>query len=397
MKLRFDEERAVQLFTILEDLWKRKAGVFGGIVLPQHRHQLPNNPVQAANYFSYAAITQRGGVVSEDPFKWVSHLHSIQPDLFDPRLVAAHWSTRDIMEVIKRVVTDRQSWEETNHQHTLFDLCVPEAKANGKNEKLYGLDEFAASWHNNSVTLVERWDGNVLNIYDGTADFEEAFARIDHKNPVNKDKPIFTGIRRKIFALFTIWLQERKYIPTFPTPIPVDFHALRLLFATGVVTADGLESFIATPGIHPEHFRGRPMLRVTEEVMDEITLWSQGFLRKHGFSHLAINPALWVLSRELCPHEFQNKSRGRGRVGNRGDIRLVYPEVLRENPSLWPVPYADPSRVCPVAHLCTKAIPNAPYYSFGLLALLERVSYPHPALPGMARTIHPGGRKNNRK
>ncbi|MEK7582439.1 MAG: hypothetical protein AAB452_01080, partial [Patescibacteria group bacterium] len=51
MKLRFNEERAVQLFTILQDFWERKASVFEGIKLPQDRWPIPEDPIQATNYF----------------------------------------------------------------------------------------------------------------------------------------------------------------------------------------------------------------------------------------------------------------------------------------------------------------------------------------------------------
>lgn len=402
MKLKFNEERAVKLFTILQDLWDRKTGVFEGVVLPQDRWPVPADPDEAANYFSYAAITQRGGVVSEDPFKWINHLRQTDPKLFDPHLVSAWYSIEQIMEVIKKAVTDRQSWYPQQHQGQLFDIGQAQKPSNGKNEKLYKLDEFARAWAHNSGVISQRWRGSVLNVFfrpNGipVADFEEAFARVDYKNPNNQPGGGLIGMRRKIFSLFTIWLQEKNYIPIFPTPIPVDFHALRLLFATKVVTWRGQLSFQVTPGIHPEHLQGRPIVRVTEKITDEVAEWSQLFLVRHGFSHLAINPALWVLSRELCPNEFQNQSTGRGRKGSRGNIQLIYPEKLKKDPNLWPHPYIDPALVCPVAEICKLAIPNSPYYSFGLLALLKRLPYPHQLLPEVKRILHPRRRKNNRK
>lgn len=401
MKLRFNEGRAAQLFTILQDLWDNKRHVFEGIRLPQDRWPVPEDPVQAANYFMYAAITQRGGVVSEDPFKWVNHLRVKYPDLFNPFAVAAQWTPKKIEEVIKLTVLERKSWLPKFEQTTLFKLTKPKKKKKrGKNEDLYKLDEFAASWYHNSVTLAERWEGNLLNVFAGVTDFEQAYALVDYKNNANKGLRSIIGIRRKIFSLLTIWLQEKGLIPVFPTPIPVDFHAQRLLLATGVVEPEGLEPFQGKK-IHPLGFNGRNIIRVTERFTDTIALWSQPFMIEHGFSHLAINPALWVLSRELCPLELQTKSKGRGRKEtkrSRRNIKLVYPEVLEANPKVWPSGYADVARVCPVSHLCSMAIPSSPFYAFGMLLLLRRVNYPHALLPHVSVVNGlPQNRKNNRK
>lgn len=398
---RFDEDRAVQLFTILQNLWDNKEHVFNGIVLPQDRWPIPDDPVQAANYFAYAAITQRGGVVSEDPFKWVNHLREKHPDLFDPFAVASRWTPQRIEDVIKLAVIERRSWAPGPEQVTFFKLTQKKKKKRrGKNKELYKLDEFAASWFENSVTLAERWNGNTLNIFDGVEEFEEAFARIDHKNKVNKGLRAFIGIRRKIFSLLTIWLQEKGFIPVFPTPIPVDFHAQRLLFGTHVVEPDGLQPFQGKK-IHPPDFNGRNIVRVTERITDIIALWSQPFMVKHGFSHLSINPALWVLSRELCPRELQTKGTGRGRKESRRSrkkIKLLYPEVLEARPDKWPSGYVDVARACPLSHLCSMAIPSSPFYAFGMLLLLRRIAYPHPMIPHVfAMSVPPPNRKNNRK
>ncbi|HTY40052.1 MAG TPA: hypothetical protein VMC43_03115 [Candidatus Paceibacterota bacterium] len=382
MKLRFDEDRARQLFGILQDFHlddRKRGGPFRNIVLPQDRWAVSADPRRAANELSYFAITQRGGVVSEDPGKWIVTLRETEPDLFEPAAVARAWTVDGIMEAIRTIIVKRRkdlglpkfvqlSLAMVGQSHA--DL-LPE-QVNGANEDHYKLDEFAESWHYNSVTLAELWDSNVLNIYAGAQDFEEAFARIDRKRVARG----FLGIRRKIFSLLTIWLQEQNFVPRFPTPVPVDFHALRLLFGTGVVTAEDVPPFVVDPDVHPTHFAGRPFIHVSEEVMDEVAIWSQGFMVRNGFSHLAINPALWVLSRELCVHEFQAGSNGRGRTGNRRNLKIVYAEDLRRNPALWRKRYRDPARFCPVAGLCQAVTPSALYYSFGLLFMNERLPYP---------------------
>ena len=389
MKLRFDEERARVVFATLQDLWERKVGVFEGFVLPQDRFQLPDDPVEKANTLLFMAITQRGGIVSEDPVKYLAALRQVHPDLFDPRGVVENWTAQRIQDVLQQFVIER-GWKRdekraNGKQLGLFQ-DIAETVQNGQG--LYKVNEFAASWRRNAVTLAERWQGNVLNMFVGIADFEGFFARADYK----RNTLGIHGMRRKILALFTIWLQEKKLIPMFPTPLPVDFHALRLLFATGVVVAEDVELFQVREGAHPRHFQGRALVRVTEKLMDEIALWSQNFMVQNGFSHLCINPALWVLSRELCPHELQNQS-----VGRRSRIQLAYADDLERYPEFWPVPYDDPAIHCPLAGFCTKVVPWVPYYDFGILALDKRVSYPHQRLPGWIKPNGHAGRKRKER
>ena len=181
MKLRFDEERARVVFATLQDLWERKVGVFEGIVLPQDRFQLPDDPVEKANFLLFTAITQRGGIVSEDPVKYLTAIRQVHPDLFDPRGVIENWTAQRIQDVLKQFIIKRD-WkrgkERTNSEQLGLFQGVAEVQGN---QGLYKVDEFANSWLRNAVTLAERWQGNVLNMFAGVRDFEEFFARADYK------------------------------------------------------------------------------------------------------------------------------------------------------------------------------------------------------------------------
>lgn len=380
MRLEFYENRAAQVFNILQKLWQTHESVFSGIVLPQDRFGLPSDPIEKANTLLFMAITQRGGVVSEDPVKYIAALRGKYPDLFNPHAVVNHWPASRIEETLRKFAADLRRKREKatiTKQLTLFEADKATQKKQQENG-LYKAGEFARSWRQNAETLAKRWDGNVLNMFDGISDFEGFFARADYK----QNKQGLHGMRRKILSLFTIWLQEKDLVQAFPTPIPVDFHAMRLLFATGIVVAHDIDPFRIREGTHPEHFAGRKLIRVTEDMMDLIALWSQPFMVAHKFSHLAINPALWVLSRELCVHELQNQARGRGRHwGNGRAMTLTYAEDLELNHGLWPFPYNDPAIHCPLADMCTKVFPSAPYYAFGLLAQDRRVPFPHRRLP----------------
>lgn len=274
MRLEFDEERAYKVFDILQKLWTAHEGIFSGIVLPQDRFELPDDPIEKANTLLFTAITQRGGIVSEDPVKYLAAIRKKHPDLFDPQSVIDLWSVKRIEEVLRSFVVERRWKEEKKEvdnveQSTLFKLS-PIVDNRLKGDGLYKAYEFALSWRRNAETLVKRWQGDVLNMFAGVNDFEGFFTRADYK----KNEWGIHGMRRKILSLFTIWLQKKKLVQMFPTPIPVDFHAMRILFATDVVIACDIEPFRIKNGTHPPHFANRSFIRVTERLMDEIAIWS---------------------------------------------------------------------------------------------------------------------------
>jgi len=371
MRIKFNAKKALEVFVILDRLWKEETGVFEGVILPQNRWQLPEDPRDKANHLFISALPMRGGVTSEDPFRWIWELRKKYPGMFDPKQVMECWSPEKIREAMKAVTKE-----------ILVDGGVGENNLGSFGYKAKQHSEF---WHHNMECLATYWGEDLRNVFWGVVDFEEAFRRINyHNDPVAG----FRGMRRKIFSLLTIWLQEKELIPVFPTPIPVDFHALRILWVTGIIELQDLK----TPPSLIERYEtlvDQPAVRVNESLVDEIAKWSQGFLSKHGISHLHINPALWVLSRDFCRGHLQNSSREKGK-------RFVLPESLRQNPGLWPTGYRNPCAYCPIKDLCTGVVPSAPYYRDGLLVRMERVPVPHHNffLPGIEPSY--GGRKRSR-
>ncbi len=386
--LRFNEERALKLFTVLTDYWRNKKGIFTDITLPQDRYPLPADPIAAARWFFFAAITQRGGVVSEDPFKWLWSLWEAYPEVYDPHEVARSWTAEKIAEKFIQVVKAKNlNGSMPTHTQTLLwpgsDLRIPRQKRirpKSQEKAFYKLEEFANSWYQNALALARHWGGDLRNVFWGVTEFEEAFRRIDYKRAPTTVS--FGGMRRKIFSLLVIWLQEKNLIPQFPGPIPVDFHAIRVLVSTGVIDAKGFTPFIPRKA-EQESLRGRLALQITERVTDEIALWSQRFCAKNGFSHMDINPAVWVLSRELCAQQLQNS----GRENSDGSVTLVDAKELQRNPTLWPEEYRDACSRCPIESLCVRTLPNRPYYRWGVAMTAERIPFPHHILRG---TVLPG-------
>ncbi|MCF7836042.1 MAG: hypothetical protein K9M15_02885 [Candidatus Marinimicrobia bacterium] len=336
MKIVFDEERAFEVFKILEKDWREEKGVFNGVVLPQDRWTLPEDPLKLTQFLFYAALFMRGGIISDDPFKWLYFLFKQEPELFDSNYIVSEGVLPE--EIEERLIS-------------FFPLN-------------YKIDEHSKAWHHNSHVIVDRWGGDPRKIFDGIDEFEEAFFRVDWKK--NKGQGI-RGMRRKIFSLFTIWLQEKSLIPIFPCPVPVDFHALRVLVTTESVVFKEVGSFVCKER-HPKILEGKKVVMVTGKVINEITKWSQDFLDRTKISHMFVNPALWVLSRELCVKHLQNSTKNRGKS-------VINAQQLEENPFLWPRKYVDPCAFCPLEKYCTGVVPSAFYYRRGLLFRMEKALY----------------------
>ncbi|QQG46571.1 MAG: hypothetical protein HYY55_01855 [Candidatus Niyogibacteria bacterium] len=357
-KIRFNEKRALDIFRILADLWKKRAGIFQGVLLPQEKWLLPSSTDSRdyANWLFFASMPMRGGIMSELPFKLWWTLQRKTPELFRPEIISKDFSPKTILEVVRLTLLE-----------ILEENGAP-LPANG-DDFGFKLDELSRWWHQNAKTLNQCWGNSVLNIFNGAREFEGAFAKI---SPNGKSPDGFRGVRRKIFSLFVIWLQERNLIPIFPAPIPVDFHAIRVLWATEILDLSG----IAKP-FEPKTegqkklavIAGLPTIRVSEKFTDAIAIWSQKFLQKHGISHLNINPALWVLSRDFCKWQIQNKIRGGGTL-------FFSAETLEKNPELWPTKHNNPCKLCPIEKFCTGVVPNHPYSRQGLLARGRRAKHP---------------------
>ena len=342
MKIVFDEDVAYTVFSTLTHLWENKVGVFRNIVLPQDKHPRPTDPREHALWLFYASLGMRGGILSEEVFKIWAHAKENYPEIFLPeKIVTNDIKSGGILERLKssiRMLFNR-------HGETDF--------------KGYKLEEISELWLKDSLVLLREWDGNPLNIFVGIKKFEEAFFRIDHRHQP-KEKGL-SGIRRKIFSLYIIWLQEAGLIPIFPTPLPVDFHTMRIFFANNIARVEGTTS---KKNRWPE-FRN---FHTSEKITDALATWSEDFMSKHGFSHWIINPALWVWSREMCSENFQNRSWGNGAI-------VASEEDILCGTKTWPKNYQDPCGKCTIGSSCKYAIPSGPYYTFGSLVLIKRIEY----------------------
>jgi hypothetical protein len=392
LKVLFDEDRALVVFKKLAAMWKRQEGIYRDELLPQNLYPLPSTTKAMANYLMYGAIPMRGAVNSDDPFKWIHRLYETWPSLFEPNRVVRDWSAGKIEECFFKATRDMKE------EGRVVGLAQGEEQV-GAGSLSYNFNDHVTHWLHNSHVLARDWGGNLLNVYKGVSDFEQAFARVNYKSvkktshgALPRLEPVragLMGMRRKIFSLLTIWLQEKRLVPCFPTPIPVDFHALRILWSTNIISFEGLTPFVAkTDKQRAWNIDSRTVVRVTESIVDQITMWSQQFFSKHDINHMAVNPALWVLSRQMCAFHPQARMPKRNQFIEKSDLADA------EN---WPKSYRNECASCPVTSHCTGMTPAGIYYVSGFLVRLDRAEHPQGMVLAKLDDIPKWGRKANPK
>ena len=346
--IEFDNGIALKVFKAILSEWQKRgaSGVYQELVLPQDKYKLDLNGKDMALFFFYAVLGQRGGIVSDQPMKVWAVFRERMPEAFNP-VIAVTLPSEKILEGLKEAVYSTQE----NKKRKAF--------------RGFHLEELSGYWIYNSRELLENWGGDPRNLFLNTDNFLTAFKRIEQK----AGKTTFKGFGMKIFALLNIFLQEKKVIPFFASPIPVDFHTLRIFWATEIIKKTGWAKIHKSTRNHPAQLEGKLAINIYYSIYNTVAVWSQKFMEENDFSHLDMNPAIWLLSRTLCSKCFLNTSK-------KNATQYVDSEKLKKDHSMWPKKYKNPCKKCPIEKHCKWAIPSAPYWKWGLLVRTgERISY----------------------
>lgn len=392
LRLRFDEERALRVFSICAEWWRERRGFYAGLTAPQARFTpaaVRKDPIVFGNWLLTVSIPMRGGINSEDAFRAMSELYRRSPHLFNLRTVAG-LSAEDLNAAIAA-----SAREIHNNGNGSFGK-------RGAGTLSYKLPEHLEAWIQNAQSIVEHWGGDIRNIFRGSGDFEEIFRRIDNgrKNPAR-----LVGMRRKIFSLLALWLQEFRLIPEFPLPIIVDFHVLRTIFQHEILVPRWRLFGPGKPKT-PERQRSielqkYPSVKITPKLVSGVINWSLGFIERHGLTSYDVSHGLWFLSRELCSGYYGNRSETRKVDGARGRIteRLIEPAALLTIYG-WPKRYQDPCVQCPVEETCAISVGAGPHYDWGtMLNAGPHVPFPGrmPLLPGIGWRELPSSFKSSKR
>ena len=335
----------------METTWNAEQGPFAIIPeLPLLEDQMTaDTPLLLSLRLYYSAILMRGAVNSDTIFKHLAILWREIPELFQPEYPAI-LGPLGIKIAIQEVLTS-------------LHMDTGSMKTGVFGQKL---KEHCMSWYMNSKLLLEYFDGNPVNIFTGVEEFEEAYVRVAK----TAKKSGIKGMRRKIFSLLTLWLQQRELIHMFRAPLPIDIHALRILAHTGIITFPEAAPFVPWDrGISkktgqplppfPAHYTGRLCVRITDALVTEITKWSQRILTEYDIATQPINRGLWTLSRMYC------KSHPQSTTSQKNGFRE------REFMDHYTWKKFEPCDFClsQISGHCTLVIPAGPYYKVGRLFL----------------------------
>lgn len=374
----FDDPRALEICSDLSLRYEKRIGIFHGLaeVQPQHLY-FPAElrslayPREFANFCLFTAMSQRGGLNSDDSIRFMGYAWVRARRLFSVEVIADA-DASDVVATLQQLAEEFYRGGSNGIQRA--------------GSLSYRVKEFAAHWVLNARILQDHWRGDVRSLFANVHNFEEAFARADHKRPGNQVG--LRGMRRKIFTLLTFWLIEFGLVDRFHIPLVVDFHVLRALLQLGILNVSWQPLGRGDPKIEarrrPRRLWKYPSVRITETLVNEVIQWSYGFLQENNLSPFHVHNALWNLSRVLCAQYYGNKSfsvpRRDKKQGKRYGItaRLVDADALRRGTG-WPKSYRDQCRSCPYEkRFCRIAIPAGPYYDWGVMLMSGRhVVYPH--------------------
>src|SRR3989344_936721 len=294
-----NEKLAFKFFKTLGVWWQEKRGFYADLIPPQRRwfpEELRSDPQKLGWWFFCVAIPMRGGINSDDAFRFVYELYRDRPDLFNP-YVAMYMEPEEIAGATEKVA-----------------MRIHPCGSQGEKQKgtfSYQSYQHERIWIHNAKVLVEHWGADLRNVFEGALDFEKAFAKIDHK----RSKKGFRGMRRKIFSLMTTWLIEFGLVPDFQLPLIIDFHAMRLLLMHEIIQVKFSELGQGKPRdplrIRPESMWKHAAVHISEPFVDQVIFWTLAFLKKYKRllpCQYDIAHGKWFLSRVLCPDYYGNRS-----------------------------------------------------------------------------------------
>jgi hypothetical protein len=272
-----DKRQAKKVFDLMISRLAEKGVPYNTAHVPQANQFLPSNLTlgtrQHAVFLFLVCLWMRGGVESDTATDFLKDLHENRPELFNPFLFQEGGSpkTKEQIEMVKEALI-------------AFKL--------GQR-----VEENAPGWVYNMRKLARFWKGDPRELMRDTPRFHILAKRImSHKKGDGSfrgedQRNGFMYFREKMTAMIVYFLMDAGLVPVFYTPVPVDFHVLRLLTANEIIRVRGLRSRQAV-GID---FLSRQTLQIARNI----TEW---YCRTYHVSPIALCDALWLLSRNLCRH-----------------------------------------------------------------------------------------------
>ncbi len=303
---------------ILVDRYKKQLPPYDEIILPQEYKpdsMMPGNDhycggLKHAMFFWNMCSYMQGGVKADQAFKKMAELFDENQDYFDCQFLSQS-NPRDVSDELAKYRLGRQ----------------------------YSV---ADHWIKNAIILKNRYDGDPRKIFDGVDTYEGCVERIKHKGEDG-----FYGFQEKMTSMILYYYMNEGLVPDVKFPVPVDFHALRVVLATEMAT------------VEPCNF-----YTYSHVVQDSLRELFQGYLEAREVCPLDLTNSVWLLSSNLCSKSFGNRPI-ESKEGNA--FRNLSPEELRQSKS-----WQRSCGKCAIEQYCRYYISSEPYYSKGAIYMIDK-------------------------
>ncbi|MDB5193994.1 MAG: hypothetical protein JWN50_8 [Parcubacteria group bacterium] len=244
----------------------------------------------------------------------------------------------------------------------------------------YGLgsnvEESKRTWVWNSVKLAKFWNSDPRDIfreaeknaeaswqsYEAAKANYDALARLIIRKPGSTHETImsqpngFYGFQHKMVSMIIYFFIHAGILVSFPYPVPVDFHILRVLISTGIL---GIRKRTERRwGSRHWEFREKFLPYAREVTLRYVVE------ERANPQHLA--DVLWILSRSWCRHHPGNKS-------SVEKTRTARRRHITDLPVVWNASterrYDRTCGRCPIENECRWNIPSSYYYVKGCIVL----------------------------
>jgi endonuclease III len=311
---------AYNVLDVLVDSYLNRCPPYNEAVLPQ---ELKPNSLkvdgsyfgshQHAMYFWNVCSYMSGRVKSDVAFKRMTDIFNESPELFDCQTLAGT-DPAMISKILKNHGLGRQNMVANN-------------------------------WVENAQKLVDKYDGDPRNIFDGIVSYDDCVDRIK----CDKDKG-FHGFREKMTSMILYFFMDEGLVTGIDFPPPVDFHVQRIALATEMIS------------IEPQCFH---KCSAIEDTLRELF---KGYLDDRHTDPLDLTNAIWTLSSSFC-----NQSAGNSSSVVRSNNETICtseeidPNNLRQS-EMW----RKSCGRCAIEKYCNYYVPATPYYKKGVISLRQK-------------------------
>jgi len=302
---------------------------------------MPRVGVEHALFLFCTCYYMRGTINSETALIALSRVYDSDADLFVPKFITEA-SEKDSLELSLRL-----------------SQALAEQSLN------YKLEETIGFWIKNSAKLHRYWDGDPRKLFENINSYEDIYDRIIRKGKFDPTNPNgFLCFQKKMASMIAFFLADSGIIPEFMFPVPIDFHAYRVLLATGILTLTGKGNRITKN-------------HVLEELGDKARKVTLQYCTKRGVSPLRLCDCTWILSRTICAKYPGNDSS----IGERqGRSTKVTPKMPDWGRGAHIKRYIKSCHMCPINKWCQNAVPSATYYQNGHLVIIPKEKHGTPML-----------------